>query len=237
MNYHIDIEQLNFEKMHHLLPAIIQEYHTREVLMLGYMDKAALLQTCDTKKITFYSRSKQRLWTKGETSGHNLELIEIAADCDKDALLLLAKANGPCCHLNTTSCFQVDPPPLKKEAGTQCQGDFLKGDANNRLQLEILNILDTVLEQRKQQPLSHSYSSQLFAEGIPRIAQKVGEEGVELALAGILNNAEHIKNEAADLIFHMLILLKQCDVDFNDVLIELAQRHQQHRQPHSKREV
>lgn len=204
----IAIEQLNFEKMDGLIPAIIQDYQTRQVLMLGYMDKTALLETAQTKKITFYSRSRKRLWMKGETSGHTLELMTMTTDCDHDALLLLVKANGPCCHLNTTSCFNL----------------------SDNAQEHILHTLDAILTQRKQQQRPQSYSSQLFAEGIYRIAQKVGEEGVELALAGVSGNAEHIKNEAADLIFHLFILLKQCDVEFNDVLAELAQRHAQHQQ-------
>lgn len=201
-NQSVEIEQLNWEKVHELIPAIIQDWQTLEVLMLGYMDRAALQQTYQTGKVTFYSRTKQRLWVKGETSGNELELIDIVADCDNDALLVRVKPSGPCCHLATRSCFN---PPASSNLGVLAQ-------------------LENVIAERAQTRPVGSYTSQLFAEGVQRIAQKVGEEGLEVALAAVSGERTAIINEIADLFFHVVVLLRQCNINLVEVLEELQRR-------------
>lgn len=197
-----EITNLAWDKVDHLMPAIIQDVNTGQVLMLGYMDQEALQQTLATKRVTFFSRSKNRLWVKGETSGNFLELVEIVTDCDQDSLLIRANPSGPCCHLQTKSCFSAAIVP---------QNDFLKQ-------------LETVIEQRYSDPTLQSYTSQLFAAGTQRIAQKVGEEGVEVALAAVCEAKEKLVAEAADLIFHLLVLLRQCDSGMGQVMAELQRR-------------
>ncbi len=197
-------EHLNFEKMNGLIPTMIQDSKTLQILMLGYMNQEALDQTLSTKKVTFYSRSKQRLWVKGETSGHFLELVDIFADCDQDSLLILANPQGSCCHLNTPSCFNTE----------------------QHLGLGLLAKLEQRIEQRFQERPQNSYTTELFNSGIARIAQKVGEEGVEVALASALGQREETISEVADLLFHLLVLLKQCEIDVNSVLLKLQRRYE-----------
>ena len=199
----IAIETLAWEKVDNLIPAIIQDAKTLQVLMLGYVNPAALQQTITENRITLYSRSKQRLWTKGETSGNFLKLINVLTDCDNDSLLFLVEPAGPCCHLNTVSCF----------------------DATDAPGLGLLAKLTDVIEQRYHHYSDESYTANLFKKGIKRIAQKVGEEGIEVALAAMADNKEEITNEAADLIYHLLILLKQVDLDIWLVLAELRRRN------------
>lgn len=194
--------QLDWEKMNGLLPVIIQDASTLQVLMLGYMNQEALKITCETKLITFYSRSKNRLWTKGESSGNTLSFVSMLTDCDSDCLLILAKPKGFTCHLNKSSCF----------------GDERVAD------LGLLAKLETLIEQRETERPPKSYVTSLFEEGLRRIAQKVGEEGLELALASVAGTKEEIINEAADLLFHFLVLLKACKLDLADVLQELQNR-------------
>ncbi len=202
MNEKIEIEALNWDKVNGLMPAIIQDSSTLQVLMLGYMNKEALLQSIETGKITFYSRTKKRLWTKGEISGHELSLVSILPDCDNDTLLVLVKPNGLTCHLNNRSCFgEKDAPGLG-----------------------ILAKLEAIIDQRYRDRPTHSYVTTLFAEGIHRIAQKVGEEGVELALAGVVGSKEDVKKETADLLFHLLVLLKARDIELDTVMQELNSR-------------
>jgi phosphoribosyl-ATP pyrophosphohydrolase/phosphoribosyl-AMP cyclohydrolase len=196
----IEVEQLNWNKMNNIIPAIIQDSKTLQVLMLGYMNQHAMEQTCSQGKVTFYSRSKNRLWQKGETSGNELMVEKIAMDCDGDTLLILVQPLGSVCHLNTFSCF-----------GESQQQQIL-------IQLE-----NKIAERYEQRPIN-SYVSQLFGEGIKRIAQKVGEEGVEVALAGVGGSRTEVVNESADLIFHLLVMLKQRDIAFDEVLDELSQR-------------
>ena len=193
---------LNWDKVEGLIPVIIQDQQTLQVLMLGYMNQEALNQTINTKKVTFFSRTKQRLWVKGETSNNFLELIDIQHDCDNDCLLIQVKPLGPTCHLDTTSCFGTTDAPG----------------------LGILGKLDRVIAERYQTRPEKSYTTKLFNEGIYRIAQKVGEEGVEVALAGVSGNKENIKNEATDLIFHLLVLLRQTGVSLDDILLEARKR-------------
>ncbi|MEI8055440.1 MAG: bifunctional phosphoribosyl-AMP cyclohydrolase/phosphoribosyl-ATP diphosphatase HisIE [bacterium] len=197
--------KLNWDKVNGLIPAVIQDSYTLQVLMLGYMNKEALQKTYETGKVTFYSRTKQRLWTKGEISGNSLEVISILADCDNDTLLVMAKPNGPACHLGTQSCF---------------------GEKNTS-KLNILTKLETLILQRYQERPTNSYVTKLFNEGSHRVAQKVGEEGVEVALACLLGIKENTVKESADLIFHLLVLLRQCNIDLVEVLAELQDRTKQ----------
>jgi phosphoribosyl-ATP pyrophosphohydrolase/phosphoribosyl-AMP cyclohydrolase len=191
---------LDWDKQDGLLPAIVQDAATLRVLMLGYMDRAALEATLSGGKVTFYSRSKQRLWTKGESSGHTLELVAVHADCDRDTLLVMAKPQGPTCHLGTASCFPDAP------------ADFLAE-------------LDTLIAQRQVQRPEASYTSKLFDAGVNRIAQKVGEEGVETALAGAVQDDASLLGEAADLIYHLNVLLRARGLALGDAVDVLRKRH------------
>ncbi len=202
MNIKLDPEKLNWDKGSGLIPAIIQDYSTLQVLMMGYMDREALKITETTGKITFYSRTKKRLWTKGETSGNSLCLVSMLPDCDNDTLLVLVKTSGLTCHLNNRSCFGEEDAPG----------------------LGILAKLEALIEKRYQERPANSYVTKLFEEGVRRIAQKVGEEGVEVSLASVAGSKEDTKNEAADLLFHLLVLLKQCRIDLVDVILELHGR-------------
>jgi phosphoribosyl-ATP pyrophosphohydrolase/phosphoribosyl-AMP cyclohydrolase len=202
INFTIDLEKLNWEKNNGLMPAIIQDQMTHQVLMLGHMNKAALQETIKTGKVTFYSRTKKRLWTKGETSGHFLMLINIVSDCDNDALLVIARPNGPTCHFNRTSCFEgVEGPNLN-----------------------IFTKIESIINDRYERRPEQSYVATLFNEGLVRIAQKVGEEGLEVALASVTGQKTDIINEVADLLFHLLVLLRACRIKLMDVTLELNER-------------
>ncbi len=196
----IDSDALDWDKQDGLLPAVVQDADTLRVLMLGYMDRAALQATLDTGRVTFFSRSRQRLWTKGETSGHFLELVRIEADCDADTLLLQARPQGPTCHLGRDSCFGHAP------------GAFLRE-------------LDTVVARRERERPAESYTTRLFEGGVRRIAQKVGEEGVETALAAVAQDDAELLGEASDLLYHLLVLLRARGLGLADVETLLAQRH------------
>ncbi len=199
----MNITTLDFKKGNGLIPAIVQDDRTMEVLMLGYMNQEAVQKTLDSKKVTFFSRTKNRLWTKGETSGHFLTVVGIEQDCDNDTLLIRAIPAGPTCHKGTKSCF----------------GDF--ADAP----LEWLPLLEAVIEQRKKDDNpENSYTARLFQRGLPRMAQKVGEEGVETALAAVTDDPNFI-GEASDLIFHLLILLNAKGYRLTDVSRYLRTRH------------
>ena len=195
-----DPAALAWDKQGGLLPAIVQDALSRRVLMLGYMDRAALAKTLETGKITFFSRSRQRLWTKGETSGNFLQLVALETDCDDDALLLQAQPVGPTCHLGRSSCFASAP------------GDFLAE-------------LDAFIAGRERERPAGSYTTSLFESGIKRIAQKVGEEGVETALAATAGDAQELRNEAADLIYPLIVLLRASGQGLDQVARVLAQRH------------
>jgi phosphoribosyl-AMP cyclohydrolase / phosphoribosyl-ATP pyrophosphohydrolase len=195
--------QINFSKYSDgLVPAIVQDETTGKVLMLGFMNEAALEQTKALQKVTFYSRSKQRLWTKGEESGHFLELKSITADCDLDTLLVKAHPLGPVCHTGADTCFN--------EANTK--NDFLSA-------------LQEIIRQRQAQPSGNSYTSGLFQKGINAIAQKVGEEAVELIIEARDNDNNRFLDEAADLLFHYMILLQAKGFSLDDVSATLQQRH------------
>lgn len=197
-----DIPALDWAKTDGLIPAIVQDATSGQVLMLGCMNEEALAKTLETGKVTFFFRSKGRLWTKGETSNNWLHLVDIATDCDSDALLVLARPDGPTCHRGTVSCFS----PLEHK------WNFLRS-------------LEVLIEGRRNADPSTSYTAQLFARGTKRIAQKVGEEGVETALAATVKDKEELKNEAADLVYHLLVLLADADLELADVIDILRARH------------
>jgi len=184
---------IDFNKGHGLVPVIIQNAQTMQVLMLGYMNKEAFDQTIETKKVTFYSRSKQRLWMKGESSGNTLSVIDIKMDCDHDSILIFVNPKGPTCHTGSTSCF-------KEETA--------KG---------FIYELEKTINDRINSKDSKSYTNELYQKGINKIAQKVGEEAVELVIEAKDSNDELFKNEAADLLYHLLILLKAKDQSFSSI--------------------
>lgn len=198
-----DPDTLSWEKMDGLLPAVIQDAETGQVLMLGYMDRAALDATLASGFATFFSRSKNRLWQKGETSGNRLAVRAVLADCDEDALLVRAVPEGPTCHLGTPSCFS--------EGGPEGVGFLAK--------------LARIVHDRAAADPSESYTAKLLAEGPQRIAQKVGEEGVEVALAGVSRDAAGCAEETADLLYHLTVLMEAKGFGWDDVAKVLAERH------------
>ena len=196
----LDADTLAWDKQGGLLPAVVQDARTLQVLMLGYMDRAALAATLFDGRVTFFSRSKQRLWTKGESSGHVLELVGIETDCDRDTLLVRAIPHGPTCHLQRSSCFPEAP------------SDFL-------------GKLDALVASRERERPEGSYTTSLFEGGVRRCAQKVGEEGVETALAAVAQDDAALVSEAADLVFHLMVTLRARGLSLEDVRSELKRRH------------
>lgn len=203
----MDQSKLNWHKGEGLLPAIVQDVDSGAVLMLGYMNREALAETLASKRVTFWSRSKNRLWTKGETSGNLLELHAIAADCDYDTLLIMAHPVGPACHTGTRTCWGAAAP----RAAAQ--------------EVAFLNTLENVIADRIQTRPEGSYTAKLLAEGTRRVAQKVGEEGLELALAAVAQSDQDVIGEAADLLYHTLLLLKVKHLSLAQVVSELERRH------------
>ncbi|MFC4819302.1 bifunctional phosphoribosyl-AMP cyclohydrolase/phosphoribosyl-ATP diphosphatase HisIE [Dokdonella ginsengisoli] len=195
------LDALDFAKGDGLLPLIVQHAHDGRVLMLGYANREALEATLRTREIHFWSRSRQRLWRKGETSGHVLELVSIAPDCDGDTLLCQALPAGPTCHLGTPTCFDAATPAHPW-----------------------LNELEALIAARANADPASSYVARLLAAPLARRAQKVGEEGVETALAAVGGDAAKLREEAADLLFHLLVLLRGSDLSLADVVGELARR-------------
>jgi len=195
-----DPDTLAWDKQDGLLPAIVQDADTLRVLMLGYMDRAALVATLERRQVTFFSRSRQALWTKGESSGHVLALVDLRTDCDGDTLLVRARPAGPTCHLGRTSCFPDAP------------GDFLRE-------------LDALVATRERDRPAGSYTTRLFDAGVRAIAQKVGEEGVETALAAVAQDDAALSGEAADLLYHLLVLLHARGLSLDDVVETLRGRH------------
>lgn len=194
---------IKFDQNTGLIPAIIQDEQTKTVLMLGYMNKEAYEKTLATKKVTFFSRSKQRLWTKGEESGHFLNLIDIKNDCDQDTLLIRVKPQGPTCHKGTDTCWAE----------------------SNTSQFGFLSTLENVIKSRKNNPSESSYVASLFKKGINKIAQKVGEEAVEVVIESKDDNEKLFLDESADLLFHYLILLQAKGYTLKDVEKVLKERH------------
>ena len=195
--------KIDFEKSGGLVPVIVQHTNTLQVLMLGYMNEEALEKTKSEGRVTFFSRSKNILWTKGETSGNHLIVDEIRVDCDNDSLLIKAIPLGPTCHTGKISCFDGETATSK--------GFLYK--------------LEKVIEQRITDKSERSYTAQLFSKGINKVAQKVGEEAVELVIESMDNNLDLFKNEAADLLYHFLILLKTKDLRLEDIEEILSERH------------
>jgi phosphoribosyl-AMP cyclohydrolase / phosphoribosyl-ATP pyrophosphohydrolase len=200
------IADLDWSKGDGLLPAVVQDARSGQVLMLGYMNREALRATLAERRVTFFSRSRNRIWTKGEVSGNALHVVDVLVDCDQDTLLVLANPDGPTCHNGTRSCF----------------GDAVASEAT---QLSFLAQLEAVIAQRMSERPEGSYTARLWAEGPTRIAQKVGEEGVEVALAAVTQADERLVSEAADLLYHLALLLKARNLSLATVVRELQQRH------------
>ncbi|EGQ8502921.1 bifunctional phosphoribosyl-AMP cyclohydrolase/phosphoribosyl-ATP diphosphatase HisIE [Vibrio parahaemolyticus] len=198
-------ERINWEKVDGLVPAIVQDFQSSQVLMMGYMNQDALAKTGETGQVTFFSRTKERLWTKGETSGNALQLVNISLDCDNDTLLVRVNPIGPTCHTGTTTCWD--------------------GDAQEESQMVWLHQLEQLLAARKSADPDSSYTASLYARGTKRISQKVGEEGVEVALAATSGDKAELVCESADLIYHLLVLLQDQGLSMNDVVNKLKERH------------
>jgi len=196
-----NVQEIDFSKSE-LIPAIVQDKQTGIILMQGFMNLEALEKTLDCNMVTFYSRSKSRLWTKGESSDNYLIVKEVHTDCDYDSILILAEPKGPTCHLGTQSCFENAKPDLA-----------------------FIAQLNQVISKRKNDDPSESYTASLFEKDISRSAQKVGEEGVEVALAAVKKDLDELKNESADLLYHLLVLLQRSETDISQVVKVLEQRH------------
>ena len=199
----INLDKIDWDKGDGLVPAIVQNSDNGQILMLAYMDRAALAQTISSEKMTFFSRSKNRLWTKGETSGNWLDYICGEMDCDADTLLIQARPQGPSCHTGSVTCFNDQTPS----------------------NIGFLDQLGRLIAERHKTMPEGSYTTSLFSEGKARIAQKVGEEGVELALARMKDDSAEMANEAADLLFHMMVLLEDAGLSLADAISVLEDRH------------
>ena len=197
------IDKLNFDKMNGLIPAIIQDATTRQVLMLGYMNKEALAKTLEERRVTFWSRSKNRSWQKGETSGNVLEVVSIKADCDGDAVLVYAHPTGSVCHTGVHTCF---------------------GEEKTDEVSSVFGRLENTIRDRRQHQPKGSYTAKLFQQGIGRIAQKVGEEAIETVVAALQQDREGLKEESADLLYHLIVLLQERGVEMADVAGVLRKR-------------
>jgi phosphoribosyl-ATP pyrophosphohydrolase/phosphoribosyl-AMP cyclohydrolase len=195
------MEQIDFHKGNGLVPVVIQDNSTLQVLMVGYMNEEALKKTEKEKRVTFFSRSKNRLWTKGETSGNFLDVVEILSDCDNDSILIKVNHAGPVCHSGSTACFNEET----------AKGFIYK--------------LEEIIDQRIDGDVTDSYTNRLFKQGINKVAQKVGEEAVELIIEAKDENIDLFKDETADLLYHLLVLLKVKGVRFEDVEEILKDRH------------
>jgi phosphoribosyl-ATP pyrophosphohydrolase/phosphoribosyl-AMP cyclohydrolase len=197
------VMSLDFDKMGGLIPAVIQDTVTLKVLMVGFMNQDAYQKTCETRQVTFFSRTKNRLWTKGEESGNFLDVDEILADCDSDTLLIMARPRGPVCHTGSDTCF---------------------GEVNNQ-GIAFLDYLQKFIQRRKEEMPEGSYTTHLFSKGINRMAQKVGEEAVETVIEAKDNNDDLFIGEAADLVYHLIVLLTAKGFSLDDVAAKLESRH------------
>jgi phosphoribosyl-ATP pyrophosphohydrolase/phosphoribosyl-AMP cyclohydrolase len=202
----LDARRLDWAKGNGLLPAVIQDARSGRVLMLGYMDEDALRRTLTEGRVTFFSRSRNAPWVKGETSGHYLDVVQVSADCDGDTVLVLANPRGPACHRGTTTCFADAQDP-------------------DAARIAFLASLEATVAQRIADGPEGSYTARLFHQGIGRIAQKVGEEGVEAALAAVTRDDAELVGECADLLYHLVVLLKSRNLTLERVVAELASRH------------
>ncbi len=199
----LNISELNFDKLNGLIPAIIVDKNNGSVLMLGFMNKQALQKTIETKLVTFFSRTRNTLWTKGETSGNYLHLQDIKPDCDNDTILISAETDGNTCHLNKYSCFDIEKSSS----------------------LSFLNSLFALIKNRKIELPENSYTTGLFKSGTNRIIQKVGEEAIETVIAAKNRDRKEIINETSDLIYHLFVMLAEQDIDFSEVVKNLENRH------------
>lgn len=199
----MNINELNFKKLNGLVPAVVVDQNTDAVLMLGFMNKESLQKTIDTKLVTFFSRTRNVLWTKGETSGNFLKLVKIKPDCDNDSLLIYAEPEGNTCHTGKYSCFGVE----KKSS------------------ISFLNELTEIIKDRKRNLPENSYTTKLFKDGENRIIQKVGEEAVEVLIAAKNNDREEVINEVSDLLFHLLVMLEEKKITLSEVVSNLENRH------------
>lgn len=204
MNAFTGLEQIDFSKLNGLVPAVIQDNSTNTVLMVGFMNHEALQKTKETGRVTFFSRTKNRLWTKGEESGNYLEVISIHADCDNDTLLIKANPAGPVCHTGADTCFQ---------------------DIENKPGIEFLSYLQDFIDKRKEEMPEGSYTTSLFNKGTSAISQKVGEEAVETIIGAMANDDENFIYEAGDLLYHLIVLLTHKGFRLDDVVGELKKRH------------
>ena len=202
---------IDFEKGNGLVPAIIQDSRTRKVLMLGYMNRQAHEKTVETKRVTFFSRQRQCLWTKGETSGNFLNLVSIESDCDNDTLLVKAIPDGPICHKGTDTCW---------------------GEENEKSNIEFLSELQDFIEKRRKEMPEGSYTTSLFKDGINRIAQKVGEEALETVIEAVNGTTERVVYEGADLLYHLIVMLTSKGLRIEDLAKELQVRHSPDWQKH-----
>lgn len=219
---------LDFQKMpDQLIPAIVQDAATGQVLMLGYFNAEAWHKTQAEGRVTFFSRSKQRLWTKGETSGHYLQVVSLHVDCDQDTVLVRAQPAGPTCHRGTTSCFETEVPVEVAEPVVAGTG-VVVGAGLPAPAVGLLAELDQLIERRRQFPAEEpgSYTARLFEKGLARIAQKVGEEAVETVIDAMAGNRAGLAGEAADLVYHLLVLLRISGSSLDEMLTVLRQRHQ-----------
>jgi len=201
-----DATSLDWSKGDGLLPAIVQHARTGRVLMLGYMSEDSLRDTLESGRVVFFSRSRQQLWTKGETSGNFLNVVDVSTDCDRDAILVTADPLGPTCHLGSESCFD-------------------EAEATDAQRLAFLSLLERIIANRIAEQPDGSYVARLFERGPSRMAQKVGEEGIEVALASVTRDDEGVISESADLLFHLLLLLRSRDLSLAAVVDELRARH------------
>lgn len=199
----INAEILDYDKLNGLIPAIIIDDNTKQVLMLGFMNKEAVQKTADSKKVTFFSRTKNELWVKGETSGNFLHVVSVLKDCDNDTLLIYANPDGPTCHTGSYSCF----------------------DINKNESTEFLFALEKLIRQRKAELPEGSYTTSLFKKGENRIIQKVGEEAIETVIAAKNNDKEELVNEVSDLFYHLLVLFAEKDISLKDIIENLESRH------------
>ena len=197
------LNKLDWEKVNHLMPVVVQNRTSGKVLMLGYVNQESLAATLASGKMTFFSRTKQRLWCKGEESGNFLNVLEISSDCDNDTLLAIVEPIGPTCHLGTETCFKGELDPA----------------------LTFMADLEKVIKERKGADPSSSYTASLYARGTKRIAQKVGEEGVEVALAAMAKDMDELTCESADLLYHLTVLLQNEGLQLSDIAAKLKERH------------
>lgn len=197
------IDTLNFDKMNGLIPAIIQDASTRQVLMLGYMNREALAKTLEERRVTFWSRTKNRFWQKGETSGNVLEVASVKADCDGDAVLIYAHPSGPVCHMGVHTCF---------------------GEEELDNVSSVFGRLENIIRDRRKRRPEGSYTAKLFQQGTGRIAQKVGEEAIETVVAALQQDREAVKEESADLLYHLIVLLEEQGLGISDVAGLLKKR-------------